>query len=239
MQQKTDTTDLRRYEAFAEALVHVLLTGPATGDQIDPQVIEVDSTAYVLAFSNARALADFAQGEAEHAAMPGRALAEALAGQDIGVAYDMGCDNSLLLSPDVVSWITDATAEPVTDEARIIEIAPPGGLPEVVVEALARKLGASGALAHEAWLVKATYDGGRSGHLLIFLDPRPMAERPLAGIVSEALSFSGVEAGALDVTFAPSGSAIAERLPRVGLRFDLTPEPEAPGSNPDKPPRLV
>jgi hypothetical protein len=61
--------------------------------------------------------------------------------------------------------------------------------------------------------------------------------------VGEALTFSGVEAGELDVAFfRPSDPAVA-RMAKVGLRFDL-PEVEepgaqtAPGMDPDRPPRL-
>jgi hypothetical protein len=61
--------------------------------------------------------------------------------------------------------------------------------------------------------------------------------------VSEALVFSGIEAGALDVGFTTPDSAFADRLGRVGLRFDLPEVAErvervAPGSDPDSPPKL-
>ena len=67
----------------------------------------------------------------------------------------------------------------------------------------------------------------------------------LATAVSEVLSFSGLEAAALDVAFFRAEDPAAARLARVGLRFEL-PKPEpmaqtpghAPGLNPDKPPRL-
>ncbi|MFD1344812.1 SseB family protein, partial [Litorisediminicola beolgyonensis] len=74
----------------------------------------------------------------------------------------------------------------------------------------------------------------------------PGAEAALARAVNEALVFSGVEAGALDVTFVADSDPLAARLARVGLRFDLPiPEepqeraaPSAPGSDPSKPPKL-
>ena len=70
----------------------------------------------------------------------------------------------------------------------------------------------------------------------------PGAERALAGAVREALVFSGVEAGAIDVTFVEASDPLAAALARHGLRFDL-PQPEAPervppGSDPDAPPKL-
>jgi hypothetical protein len=67
----------------------------------------------------------------------------------------------------------------------------------------------------------------------------------LARLVGEALSFSGLEAGTLDVGFFRSDEPVAERLLRVGLRFDLpdlqdpqSGAPMAPGTDPDRPPRL-
>ena len=67
----------------------------------------------------------------------------------------------------------------------------------------------------------------------------------MAKAVSEALTFSGIEAGALDVSFLRSADPLAAKLVQWGLRFDL-PQPEevqevglsAPGSDPEKPPIL-
>ena len=66
----------------------------------------------------------------------------------------------------------------------------------------------------------------------------------LAKAASEALTFSGIEAGAMDVGFFTASETAAALLAKVGLRFDL-PEPQAaepvrevPGSNPDNPPFL-
>ena len=63
------------------------------------------------------------------------------------------------------------------------------------------------------------------------------------GAVSEALVFSGIEAGALDVAFLDADDPAAARLAKVGLGFEI-PEregvesPRPPGSDPDRPPRL-
>jgi hypothetical protein len=79
--------------------------------------------------------------------------------------------------------------------------------------------------------------------MLAFVDPAPGAEGALAQLVGDALSFSGLEAASLDVAFFRATDPICARLARVGLRFDLPevvapPERAAPGSDPDKPPRL-
>jgi hypothetical protein len=80
---------------------------------------------------------------------------------------------------------------------------------------------------------------------LAFIDTPEGAEHALAKAAHEALNFSGIEAGSIDVAFfdPTEGAAIAIR--RCGLRFEL-PEPTqpddykpaAPGMDPDKPPRL-
>ena len=88
------------------------------------------------------------------------------------------------------------------------------------------------------------YHGGGRGHLLAFIGAIPRAQDALVRAASEALTFSGIEAGAMDVGFFDATDPIAARLDRVGLRFDL-PQPEtlqstraAPGSDPEKPPNL-
>ena len=97
-----------------------------------------------------------------------------------------------------------------------------------------------------AYLVAATYAGGRRGHLMAFVDTLPGAEPSLARAVGDALTFSGVEAGSLDVGFFRASDPVAARLARVGLRFDLPEAPKAdrvpgsaPGMDPDAPPRAA
>jgi hypothetical protein len=79
--------------------------------------------------------------------------------------------------------------------------------------------------------------------MLAFVDAVPGAEAALAGAVREALVFSGLEAGELDVAFLASADAAVAAMGRVGLRFDLpAPElpegPAAPGMDPARPPKL-
>ena len=95
-----------------------------------------------------------------------------------------------------------------------------------------------------AYLAAVEWDSGARGHLLAFVDAAPGAEGALARAVHEALTFSGLEAGTIDVAFFRSADPVAARLARVGLRFDLPAfeprqsAPSAPGTDPDKPPRL-
>ena len=94
-----------------------------------------------------------------------------------------------------------------------------------------------------AYLTEATYESGAKTHLLAFINAAPAAEEALARAVNEALTFSGIEAGSLDVAFFKASDPVSAKLARTGLRFDL-PQPEAPtaptapGSDPERPPKL-
>jgi hypothetical protein len=133
--------------------------------------------------------------------------------------------------------------EPAEVEARPEEFLPPAGLPETLITALDTKLASAAGLAKLAYLTAVKYDNGTQSHLLALIDPVPGSEPTLAKAINEALVFSGVEAGSIDVAFLKAADAMAAKLARVGLRFDLPipperPEQTAPGSDPDKPPIL-
>ena len=129
-------------------------------------------------------------------------------------------------------------------EAKVDAFTPPVGLPEHLITSLDTKLSTAQGLATTAYLVGVTYPGGGQGHLLGFVGAIEGAQGALAKAASEALTFSGVDAGAMDVGFFAVGDPVAAKLDAVGLKFDLpqVQKPEvvrpAPGSDPDKPPRL-
>ena len=134
---------------------------------------------------------------------------------------------------------------PALAQARPAGFEAPRGLPEPLLEALGTRLAAAPGLARTAFLAAVRYDDGTRGHLLAFAGAAPRAEAPLAKAVGEALTFSGLDAGVLDVTFLAEDDPALVALERVALRFDL-PEPaaarvveiKAPGMDPDTPPRL-
>jgi hypothetical protein len=101
----------------------------------------------------------------------------------------------------------------------------------------------AGGRARAAWLAEAEYAGGARAALLAFTGTAPGAEGALAQAAGEALTFSGLEAGWLDVAFLSEDERLADRLGAVALRIDLpqaaAPDaPAAPGADPDRPPRL-
>ncbi|MGR3759950.1 SseB family protein [Roseobacteraceae bacterium NS-SX3] len=242
-----DAARLRFYERLAGSELFVLLAKEAEGESIAPELFETDEGAFVLVFDREERLAQFAGRIVPYAALPGRVVAQMLAGQGIGLGVNLEvAPSAILLPPEAVSWLHEMLGHaPDEVKAGIEEISAPAGLPEALLPALDAKLAAAAGLAATAYLAAVRYRGGGQGHLLGFVDAREGAEAALAKAVGEALTFSGIEAGALDVGFFAASDPVAASLARAGLRFDL-PEPEAPkayqpripGGDPDTPPKL-
>ncbi|WP_321364942.1 SseB family protein [uncultured Celeribacter sp.] len=241
-----DTARLRFFERVADGEWFLLLDEEHDGEgPITPRVFPVEADNFVLAFDREQRLAEFA-GHAPYAAMSGRVLAEMLAGSGYGLGLNLSVAPSEMLLPGAaVDWL-HATLGNAPSEAhgKAEEIFPPAGLPEALIVALDAKLAIAGGLAKLVYLSGVKYEDGVRSHLLAFVDHIPGAEDALAKLVSEALIFSGVEAGALDVAFFKSSDPLCAPLARFGLRFDL-PEPEpistgpsAPGMDPNAPPKL-
>ncbi|MAC80160.1 MAG: hypothetical protein CML66_19075 [Rhodobacteraceae bacterium] len=244
---ENDAARLRFYERLADSELYLMLEAEAEGETIRPATFAVEDGQFVLAFDREERLSAFAEGSAPYAALSGRAITSMLAGQGIGLAVNPEvAPSSILIPAPAVDWMSDTLGDgPSEVEQRITELLPPAGVPEVLLTALDTKLASAAGLAHAAYLVEAVYGEGARSHVLGVIDAVPGAEPALARAVNEALTFSGIEAGALDVAFFRATDPVAARLARVGLRFDL-PQPQvaepvtpkAPGSDPDKPPIL-
>lgn len=242
---ENETLRLRFFERLADGELVLLLEREAVGAQLEPKVFELEEGPVVLVFDREERLASFSGGIAPYAALPGRVIAQLLKGQGIGLGVNLGvAPSSMLLPPEALDWLAETLEEgPQELEAQLREFVPPL-VPEAVLTALDAKLARAGGLATAAVLAGVVYRDGRRGHLLAFLDAAPGAEPALARAMQEALVFSGIEAGELDVAFLASGEPAAGAMARVGLRFDL-PEPQvqdlspaAPGMDPTRPPKL-
>ena len=242
-----DLARLGFYERLAESELFMLLEDEAEGDQISPAMFEAEDQQFVLIFDREARMSDFYGKEiAPYAALSGRGMAQMLEGQRIGMALNMGVAPSAMLVPaEAVDWLAQTLgSDPEEVEGQITELTPPKGLPEVLLEALDRKLATAAGLAVEAYLCGVTYEGGGRGHMLAFVGTVEGAEGALTAAVNEALVFSGIDAGMLDVAHLEGGDPVSERVAKVGLRFDLpTPQmPSQPGANPGmdptKPPKL-
>lgn len=241
-----DAARLRFYERLADSELFMLLAAEPDGDQIEPSLFDIQDQKFALVFDREERLSDFVGRPAPYAGLPGRALVQMLAGQGIGLAFNIEVAPSAMLIPgEAVDWLAQTLQHaPDETEARLEALSAPAGLPDAVITGLDRKLAIAAGLAKWAYLAAATYEGGTKGHVLAFVDAQEGAEKALANAAGEALTFSGIDAGVMDVMFCKSSDPLAAHLAKVGLRFDLPepaapqPKPTAPGMDPDKPPRL-
>lgn len=242
----SDTARLAFYDRLAATELFVMLTEEPVGDNVTPEIFELQDASYVLAFDLEERLSGFADRPVPYAALPGRALVAMLADRRIGIALNLEvAPSQTLLPPEAVQWLAATLSTgPEEGEARPDALTPPR-VPEQLITALDARFATAAGLARTAYLAQVTYDDGAKNHLLGLTGTRPEAQPALARAVHEALVFSGLEAGALDVTFLDEDDPLTAELARVALRFDL-PEPqaprrvtiEAPGNDPAKPPKL-
>ncbi|MBV48010.1 MAG: SseB family protein [Sulfitobacter sp.] len=236
---------LRFYERIADVELFLLLESEAEGDQVNPVLLD---DAYVMVFDRIERLAAYVGQPAPYVALSGRAIAGMLEGQTLGMAVNMNTAPSAILLPDTaIAWLRDTLANEAQQVQTGIErVMPPKGLPEALITALDSKLATATGMAAGAWLVGVEYTGGGRGHMLGFVGAIPRAQDALVRAASEALTFSGIEAGAMDVGFFEPSDPTVAKLSKVGLRFDLpqmealqkTPRMQAPGTDPNKPPIL-
>lgn len=219
------------------AELHLWLEAEAGRATVTPRLFEIDGARYALAFDAEDRLAGFAGAASAYAALPGRRLATLLSEQGFGLGLNFGAPSETLLPPDLVAWLAETgAATPTQAPGRPVALSAPS-LSAGVVVALDRRIAASAALVRRAWLVAATWEDGRAGHLLGIEEAVPGAAEAIARFVTEALAFEGSGAE-LDVLAVAPDSSLAARLARTALRFD-PPVPEAPARpDPDRPPRL-
>lgn len=242
-----DVARLKFFERLADSELFLLLTEEPKDDAISPELFDLADGRFVLAFDREARLADFVGRPAPYAALSGRVVARMLAPQRLGMGVNLEVASSSILIPaEAIEWLNGTLGNgPEQVEADMERFEAPTGLPESLLTALDAKLATARGLARSAYLVGVTYSGGGRGHLLGFVDAVTDAQGALAHAVNEALTFSGIEAGALDVGFFDASDVATARMAQVGLRFDLPElpveargEPPIPGSDPGKPPIL-
>ncbi len=246
--EHSDAARLQFFALLADTELFVLLEKEAIGEMIEPKLFAVDGQEVVLGFDSEERLAEFTGQVSAYAALPGRIVAQLLADAGMGLGLNLDvAPSSMLLGPEAMVWLHERLEAEGPGElsAQIEELCAPKGLPDVLLEALGAKLTQSAGLAEAALLAQVRYRGGANGHLLAIVGAEARAEAALARAVNEALSFSGLEAGVLDVAFFPSDAEIVARMQKLALRFEIpqaTPRKihvrAAPGSDPDKPPIL-
>lgn len=242
---ENETLRLRFFERLADGELVLLLEREAEGDKLEPRVFDLEDGPVVLVFDREDRLAGFTGGIAPYAALPGRVIAGLLKGQGIGMGVNLGvAPSSMLLPPEAMDWLAETLDGGPEEVEALPETFLAPTLPPAVIAALDAKLARAAGLAQAALLAGVIYADGRRGHLLALLDAAEGAEPPLARAMNEALVFSGIEAGELDVVFLAAASPAAKAMAKVALRFDLpVPKvqdhaPSAPGMDPARPPKL-
>jgi len=248
--ENSDTADAARlhyYQHLADGELFVLLTQEATGETISPELFDLDQGRFVLAFDQQERLAAFSGQVSPYAAISGRVLAQMLDGQGIGLGVNIDvAPSSYLIPPEAIGWLNQTLAQtPDAVAARIDHFSAPLDPPAILLPALEAKLANAGGLVQAAYLVDVAYQGGGRGALLGFVGAPEPAQEALAKAVSEALTFAGIGAGAVDVGFFAFDDSRAGKLAAHGRKLYLPPPPEpsehsraVPGSDPAKPPIL-
>lgn len=238
----------RFYQLLADAPLFLLLERDAEGDALAPQVFELSDGPVLLAFDSEERLAGFQDRPLPYASLPGRVIAQQMAGQGLwlGLNLGTGAASETLLPPEAMDHLLALLDVAQTKaEAHARSFAAPN-LPASLDRALELALEQASGLAAAAVLARVVYDNGGQGHMLALVDAAEMAQPMLARAMAEALSFAGFEAAALDVTFVEAASPVLARMLAVGRVYDVpapvqaepAPVRPAPGSDPSKPPRL-
>lgn len=244
------------YDRLADAELYLLLEAePDEDNDIIPQIFETEEGDFVVAFDLEERLAAFAEGGPQpYAALPGRVIAQQLAGEGIGLGINLGvADSAMLLPPEALDWLTETLAHrPVEAEGRVASFAAPELPPAVLgllLPAFEAKFDQLVGVASHAALAGVTYEDGRRSHVLAILGAPETARAGIAKAMAEALAFSGLDAGELDVTFLAAEDPAAEVVLTKALVLHL-PEAEAaaaeaepaqpvgPGMDPSRPPIL-
>ncbi len=239
---------LRFYQLLADTPLSLLLAREAEGEAIEPQVFELSDGPVVLAFDSEERLAGFQSGPVPYAVLPGRVIAQGLAGQGLwlGLNLGTGAASETLLPPEALSHLLellDVAPQETAAQPRRFD-AP--RVPQALEQALTLALTGASGLAGGAVLAAVTYDSGASGHMLALVGATPAAEPALARAVAEALAFAGLEAAVLDVTFLSPDDPALQAMAAVGRSYAIAapapdapaPMPAAPGTDPSRPPRL-
>jgi hypothetical protein len=242
-----DAARMRYYARLADGMLYLMLEQESDGGAVQPVVVDIEDAQVVLAYDSEERLAATTDAPVPYAELPGRVIATQLAGQGVALGINLGVGEAeFLVPPEALVWLAQTLDNaPANVSARPSAFEAPRGLPASLMQALDGKLARAGGLAQAALLVAVRYDGGRQGHMLAYIDAVAGAEGALTRAASEALTFSGVEAGEMDVTFLTSDQPVVARMAQVALRFDL-PEPAAsapagpaaPGMDPANPPKL-
>ncbi len=244
--QRNPDARFKFYERLMESEMFMVLEDEVADDMARPLVLDTSDCAVALIFDREERLADFAGEPVPYLALSGRKIAAMLADSDIGLGVNLGCASETVLGSEIVGWLADSLqGEDNIMQEKPVEISAPFNVPERLIKALDAKLANMSGVVAAAYLVAVEYETGNKSHMLALVDVTPDAQNGVAEAMSEALLFSGIEAGRLDVTFLLAQDVSLPRFAKVGLSFEIPElilpkfhETIAPGMDPEKPPKL-
>lgn len=234
---------MRFYETLLATDLFVVLEEEAD-ETLRPRLFDIEEGRFVLAFDTDARLADFLEEPSPYAALTGRKLAAALAGQDVGIGFNLGVGPAQTLLPAAaVDWLAAMSELGETEEGRLREVGAPEGASVALVSAIAMRVEALSGAIGAAWLATARFEDGSERLTLAVAGAALEAEEDLAETFTEAANFAETK---LDLTFLPADAPALGAFVRFGLRFDPPPlrvpeppaAPKAPGSDPACPPIL-
>lgn len=240
-----DAPRLAWYHCFADTELFLLLTHEPTGETLSPALFELSEGRFALVFDLEERLSAFADGPVPYAALPGRVIAAALAGQGIGICVNLEVvDSTFVMPPEAVDWLTEALDQrPAEDHTRLAGwIAPEN--PELA-RALIAKFAGYPVPTAAIWLAGLRHGPDQASTAVVFVDVKDGFEEPLAKAANEAVLFSGQDPEGIAILFLTAEQA--QGIEAAGQPLWNPPEeplpepkaaPQAPGSDPARPPRL-
>lgn len=236
------------YRLLADATLFLLLEAEAEGGVLTPRVFDLQDGPVLLAFDSEERLASLGDTPMPYAALPGRVIAAQMAGLGVSLGLNLGTGaaSEMLLPAAALDWMLERLASAPRKVDATPESFHPALVPETLTRALRDNLAAQPGLAQAALLAGVRYHGGRRGHLLAVIGATAAAEPALARAVAEALAFSGLDAGEIDVLFLAADAPLLAAIAPHALQLDLTPAPAAapaaapmpPGMDRNRPPKL-
>jgi len=244
--QSGDEANLGFYARLLESEMFMILEDEVGEDAARPLVLDTSDCAVALIFDTEERLAEFAGEPVPYLALSGRKMVAMLAEKDIGIGVNLGSVSETVLPPDIINWLAkNLGSKDSIEQEKPVEISAPISVPEALIKALDQKLANMSGVVSAAYLVAVEYETGGKSHMLALVDVTPDAQNGVAEAMSEALLFSGIEAGRLDITFLLARDASVSRFAKVGLAFEIpelilpkASENPAPGMEPDRPPKL-
>ncbi|MFD1343918.1 SseB family protein, partial [Litorisediminicola beolgyonensis] len=142
MEAGDDAARLRFYAALADSELFLLLAREAEGETLEPELFDLGDARFVLVFDREDRLSGFTGRPSPYAALPGRVVAQMLAGQGIGLGLNLeDAPSATLLPPEAMGWLVETLDHGPTEAAlAAAELSAPGTLPETLLTALDARL---------------------------------------------------------------------------------------------------